>query len=1414
MEREGASRGFKTGRAIAGRMRALRCLLLAIVLGGVLSSPASAASISIAGAIPEAVGSAGVAHDGPIVYTAGGVNNEGKYSRSVQWFDVRDGSNGTLAELPGIGEYGGGRQRAMAAFVGGALYVFGGLGWKQEVINGASVTLADDMDDIIRIDPVTGAVTSLPDRLPRGSYGAATVVRDGKAWILGGMTHEGSSMNVEVQDTVITFDPAAPPGLRVATSPMRLAFGAMDSPAVVIGDRVILVGGNVEDTPKTPCPPLTIGESTIPRSVCTQPVIQDIDLSTGVARGPLGSMPRNGWAHSAALIGDDIYVLAPGEAPVADGADPTEILRIPLADLSRGTILPTRNPFPAYQSSALAPVPGQAVLYTIAGTTPLYPLNTAAITAIVPASPPGKPLPPDARLGGGSATLSWSAPADDGGATLREYALLDGSTSRRQPATTWTGPIDGPRSFAVQATNAFGTSEASVSTRVDPSFPAPSAPTMLAAAPDDKRIELTWTAATGDVIGYQVFRDANVIADLPASTTRHVDSGLENAVAHQYTVRAIGQGSDGPIAAPIHAMALKMPEAPRDLKATIALTPPSNETIHVSWAPVDSATSYGVLRSEGGSAFTRVATVTGTTYQETIEPREGRISYQVVAQNERGTSAPSEATHVDAIPRPAAPVLRAKLENDTILVEWSAIQMPREAGTVTYSLSQTDPSGATKVLGSALTQTQYRVVPDQSGTYAFVARVVGPLSGFVSEKATVEIDEAALEAIEANRPAGSGPSGDDHAPTVDFRVLRPTGLMVDVIVEPKYVPEGVTYEWSWGDGAVSTGAAPSHRYPRPGNYTIRLDALLPDGTLLTAERNVSLAAAKSDGSATAEDGANDVPSMGAWALLAVVLAVAWSRRPRRPALLPVLVALSVLLSAGSSVAQTEPTPPTPQPGDEPPANAPDTIVVVSHEVWDTPRDMNMSILVASGGSLTIRGTTVFLNDTSMLVEDGGLLRIESVGDAPGILRGTLGTFIRVLGEMQVIGTPAARAVVEGWGGRGSVTLIPTGGPASILSSMSVATGTLEARHARFANYTGGLATSGGPGKDAVVVFDDVEIESNQGAGWIASSARIDAQNVRFNGRGANAYFSYSAAPIELRGFTFNDTTIGLGLRDVRANVTDLNVVQGETCLVAGGGNLTHVRVVGLDCRDYRQVGVIMLHPGGASRGAGTVSISDVSIRAPSSGVRAVDVNGEVRALLEDVAIGPLNGTGDGIRIDGSYAELKDLRFEGVGGYNVRLISPPFDVPEEGYGTGESGGRGWLAVSRALTVQVTDRTGSEVYSDATVRVMREPQRALLYDGPSDRAVVLVDQLIVDPERRATIPTYRIDAERDGWRGGREGHVAVDPVVLIRLDREPETRGTNWIPGPGPALSAIAVAVLALLTARPRAGHPDGRGRDAK
>jgi chitodextrinase len=109
------------------------------------------------------------------------------------------------------------------------------------------------------------------------------------------------------------------------------------------------------------------------------------------------------------------------------------------------------------------------------------------------------------------------------------------SSSYTTPATT---SSDNGAQFTVVVSNTVGnvTSSAAVLTVSSGTTP-PSVPTGLSAsAASSSQIDLTWSASTGSVAGYKIFRGGNQVGT--STTTSYSDTGLSASTTYSYTVAA------------------------------------------------------------------------------------------------------------------------------------------------------------------------------------------------------------------------------------------------------------------------------------------------------------------------------------------------------------------------------------------------------------------------------------------------------------------------------------------------------------------------------------------------------------------------------------------------------------------------------------------------------------------------------------------------------------------------------------------------------------------------------------------------------------------------------------------------------------------------------------------------------------
>ncbi|MCU1391670.1 MAG: hypothetical protein JWM34_98 [Ilumatobacteraceae bacterium] len=186
------------------------------------------------------------------------------------------------------------------------------------------------------------------------------------------------------------------------------------------------------------------------------------------------------------------------------------------------------------------------------------------------ASVPQAPIAVVATPGNAQASLTWSTPAFDGGATITGYAITPSIGGVAQATTTVanittavvTNLTNGsPYTFTVTALNAAGSSASSAASNVVTPTGPPSAPTGVAALAGDGAVTVSWTTPTNDggspITGYAITPIADDTALNPilvgVSSTFRV-SGLANGVVHRFTVtarNALGTGSASAPSAPV-----------------------------------------------------------------------------------------------------------------------------------------------------------------------------------------------------------------------------------------------------------------------------------------------------------------------------------------------------------------------------------------------------------------------------------------------------------------------------------------------------------------------------------------------------------------------------------------------------------------------------------------------------------------------------------------------------------------------------------------------------------------------------------------------------------------------------------------------------------------------------------------------
>jgi hypothetical protein len=213
---------------------------------------------------------------------------------------------------------------------------------------------------------------------------------------------------------------------------------------------------------------------------------------------------------------------------------------------------------------------GTAYTFTVVAVNSLgSSIASAPSTAASPSTVPNAPTSVVATAGDASASVAFSAPADNGGAAITGYIVTSSpgnftGTGAASPIAI-SGLTNGEAyTFTVVATNANGNSVASsASASATPVPPAPGVVTKMAVRPGSGSVFVSWEAPTtgGAADSYVLqritsFGSPNVwtnVITLPSTTLSHTVTGLQNGINgggdngawdHRFRVKAINLGGE------------------------------------------------------------------------------------------------------------------------------------------------------------------------------------------------------------------------------------------------------------------------------------------------------------------------------------------------------------------------------------------------------------------------------------------------------------------------------------------------------------------------------------------------------------------------------------------------------------------------------------------------------------------------------------------------------------------------------------------------------------------------------------------------------------------------------------------------------------------------------------------------------
>jgi uncharacterized protein YhjY with autotransporter beta-barrel domain len=243
--------------------------------------------------------------------------------------------------------------------------------------------------------------------------------------------------------------------------------------------------------------------------------------------------------------------------------------------------------------------------------TTYYGAHTYTLT-VNTATVPGAPTGANATAGNAQASISFTAPASNGGAAITGYTATSSpggftGSCAASPCTV-TGLTNGTAyTFTVTATNSVGTGSASAaSNSVTPST-VPSAPTgVTASSSTPSQAVVTFSAANNNgsaITGYTVTSSPAGGVDSNAGSTSlsHVITGLTNGTAYTFTVTATNGDGTGPASAASNSVTPKAAQ-------TITFANPGTQNFGTT--PTLTATATSGLTVTFSSATTAVCTIT------------------------------------------------------------------------------------------------------------------------------------------------------------------------------------------------------------------------------------------------------------------------------------------------------------------------------------------------------------------------------------------------------------------------------------------------------------------------------------------------------------------------------------------------------------------------------------------------------------------------------------------------------------------------------------------------------------------------------------------------------------------------------------------------------------------------------------
>lgn len=349
--------------------------------------------------------------------------------------------------------------------------------------------------------------------------------------------------------------------------------------------------------------------------------------------------------------------------PAATGGAAIAGYRLVVTDSTAGTTKNVLVPAGALSDTVEGLTAEDSITITVAARNAAgYSAPSASSAAVIPYGPAAAPSGASATPGNQEATISWTAPSDDGASPITGYVITPSAnstalapitlTSWTTSGTTLSATVPGltngtPYRFTVAAINAAGPGAPSTATKAVTPLTTPGAPTGLGLTTTTTTATLSWARPGDDggstITGYTVTvtssGNVTTTANLTRSTTTYTAKNLTPGSTYTFTVAATNAAGTG-VAQSITGAASDPPPSALTT-APVALAGDGQVTL--TWTtPSDAGTAitgYVITPIAGGVAASPID-VGATTTNELITGLTNGTTYQftVAAVNSSGSS--------------------------------------------------------------------------------------------------------------------------------------------------------------------------------------------------------------------------------------------------------------------------------------------------------------------------------------------------------------------------------------------------------------------------------------------------------------------------------------------------------------------------------------------------------------------------------------------------------------------------------------------------------------------------------------------------------------------------------------------------------------------------------------------------------